>query len=596
MSQLHIAGRRYMRILEHGTAWGILASAVALWPWTAGAQDKVSKPGQYSGYSPMLYQEVLSKSQYLVMRDGTKLAATIFRPAIAGKAVEKPYPVVWEGTTSRGRREGGVVQLRSQVSDLAKYGYVVVEVERRGLGASMGHMRGYHDWTESLDAFDITEWLATQPWSDGRVGVFGCSNTGEASLHAAAAMPPHLKAIFGGCYSWNKFDGFYRGGILANWGTGPQSNPAATGMANIPVDEDTDESMLKEAIKEQEASTSLLALWKSMPFRDSWSDVVQSRFWEEGSASTYRTAIERTGVGIYSFGGFYDDFRREQLVAFANLHNPSKVLLGPWGHCQNQDFDLLAERLRFFDYWLKGIENGIMKEPPIYYYTANAPKGSEWRFAAKWPLAEEKPTRYYLQAASGLSPRAPDAKTLHKDAYTVDYSVSCPAPVGLGQTCPLDAKGITYTTPALTGDLLLTGSPILHLWVSSTATDGNFFAYLEDVSPDNSVFVVTDGRLKASLRALGTPPYSYLGLPWHRSFQEDSRPLTPGQPAELVFDMLPLSRVFQAGHRVRITITGADPREKDRAEASPRPVVSIYRQGEHSSFVILPVISGGKGD
>jgi len=180
-----------------------------------------------------------------------------------------------------------------------------------------------------------------------------------------------------------------------------------------------------------------------------------------------------------------------------------------------------------------------------------------------------------------------------KDEYTVTYDVDCPSPVGLGQTCVLDDKGITYTSSVLPENLELTGHPILHLWVASTAADGNFFAYLEDVAPDGTVFIVTDGRLKGSLRALGTPPYNYLGLPWHRSFQQDAIPFTPGRPAELVFDCLPLSHVFKSGHRIRLTITGADSREKDRAELSPAPRITIFRDSVHSSHISLPIIPAG---
>ncbi len=205
--------------------WAMIAMLLFAY---AKAQDRVSKPGVYSGYSRMLYREIVHNSQYLTMRDGVKLAATIYRPAVSGKAVETPYPVLWEGTTSRGRRNSdGTVRLlssaprateqaRLSLIDIVKFGYVLVQVERRGQGASMGFMRGYHDRTESLDAYDITEWLAQQSWSNGKIGVFGCSNTGEAALHAPTAMPPHLKAVFAGCYSWNKFDGFLRGGKLGN--------------------------------------------------------------------------------------------------------------------------------------------------------------------------------------------------------------------------------------------------------------------------------------------------------------------------------------------------------------------------------------------
>jgi putative CocE/NonD family hydrolase len=530
-----------------------------------------------------------------------KLAATIYRPAVSGKAVGTPYPVIWEGTTSRGRRNpDGTVQLlssaprakgQSQLAliDLVKYGYVLVQVERREQGASMGFMRGYHDWTESLDAYDITEWLARQSWSTGKIGVFGCSNTGEAALHAPTAMPPHLKAVFAGCYSWNKFDGFYRGGILANWGTGPQTSPISAGRSAVPVDEDVDGSMLEEAIRQHEKQVILLDLWKSMPFRDSWSDLVDSRFWQEGSVSTYQNAIERTGVGVYSYGGWYDDFRREAFIARNTLHNPSKLLIGPWSHCQERGLDLVTERLRFFDYWLKGIDNGIMDESPIYYYTVGAPEGTEWRFASQWPLPNEKSTRYYFQAGGELGTGSP-TNAASKDIYTVNYDVNCSPPVGWGQTCILDDKGVTYTSEPLTASMELTGHPVLHLWISSTSGNMNFFAYLEDVAPDCKISIITDGRLKGSLRDLGTPPYSIFGLPWHRSFREDALTFEQDQPAEVVFDCLPLSYVFKSGHRIRLTITGADPREKDRVQFSPPPTITIHRDTLRSSCITLPVI------
>ena len=572
-----------------------------LLPSVGMAQERISKPGVYSGYSRMIYSEVVHNSQYISMRDGTKLAATILRPAINGKAVETPHPVIWEGTTSRGRRSpDGTLWLLAESSwgmepgelsllDTVKFGYVLVQVERRGQGASMGSMRGYHSWTESLDAYDITEWLAAQSWSDGNIGVFGCSNTGEAAMHAPTAMSPHLKSVFAGCYNWNKYDGFLRGGILANWGTGPQSNPISAGLTAIPVDEDKNESMLKEAIRQHEAQTILLTLWKSMPYRNSWSELVESRFWQEGSVSPYQDAIERTNVAVYTFGGWYDDFRREGFIAFSNLHNPSKLIIGPWGHCQSDGFDMNLERLRFFDYWLKGIDNGIMNEPPITYYTVNAPEETAWRTTTQWPLPGEKPTNYYLGSDRSLSTTAPGS-TGGTDNYTVNYDVDCPNPVGMGQTCVLDEKGITYTSSVLPENLQLTGHPVLHLWVASTAADGNFFAYIEDVAPNGSVSIVTDGRLKGSLRALGTPPYTYLGLPWHRSFEEDAMPFKPGEPTELIFDCLPLSHVFKSGHRIRLTITGADPREKDRTQFSPPPKITIFFNFTHSSYISLPII------
>jgi hypothetical protein len=327
-----------------------------------------------------------------------------------------------------------------------------------------------------------------------------------------------------------------------------------------------------------------------MPHRDSWTTLLGSRYWMESSASTYRVAMEKTGIPIYSYGGWFDDFRKEAFVAFSNLHNVGKVLIGPWEHCQNNGFAMVAERQRFFDRYLKGIANGIDREPAVAYYTVGAAKGKEWRQASQWPLPNQKLTRFYLEAGNLLAESAPQAASA-KDSAPAKYGVVCPQRTNpQQQTCSLDQWGTLFTTAPLAADTEVTGHPVMRLWAAANATDMNFFAYLEDVAPDGAVTVVTDGRLKASLRKLGSAPYSYMGLPFHPSFAEDAMPLKPGEPVELVFDMLPISRVFAKGHRIRLAITNADPREKDRVEPSPAPVVTLYREKDRASYLTLPLI------
>jgi len=136
----------------------------------------------------------------------------------------------------------------------------------------------------------------------------------------------------------------------------------------------------------------------------------------------------------------------------------------------------------------------------------------------------------------------------------------------------------------------ITGCPVAHIWMSSTATDGNIFVYLEDVNPDGDVEIITDGRLRASLRKSNPPSYDYLGLPWHRSHEEDAKPLIPGEPVELVFDLLAISWNMKAGHRIRVTLTAADPREFERKEIAPSPEITIYRNQTHQSYIDIPVI------
>jgi putative CocE/NonD family hydrolase len=153
-----------------------------------------------------------------------------------------------------------------------------------------------------------------------------------------------------------------------------------------------------------------------------------------------------------------------------------------------------------------------------------------------------------------------------------------------------DQKGLTYTTEALEEDVEITGHPVAHIWVSSTATDGDFFVYLEEVDAEGVSHYVSEGALRASHRARHEPYYDNLGLPFHRSHEVDVDELKPGEPAELAFDLQPTSNVFNTGNRIRITVTCADKDNASTPELSPSPTVSLYRNTQYDSYVILPVI------
>jgi putative CocE/NonD family hydrolase len=153
-----------------------------------------------------------------------------------------------------------------------------------------------------------------------------------------------------------------------------------------------------------------------------------------------------------------------------------------------------------------------------------------------------------------------------------------------------DEKGLTYTTAPLKKDLRITGHPVVQLWVSSTATDGDFFAYLEEVDETGYSTYITEGVLRASHRKLSLPSFNNMGLPWHRSFAQDVAPLIPGEPVKLVFDLMPTSWLFRAGKRIRVTITCADDGNTFTPQYTPTPEVTIYRSIFHSSYIKLPVI------
>lgn len=134
------------------------------------------------------------------------------------------------------------------------------------------------------------------------------------------------------------------------------------------------------------------------------------------------------------------------------------------------------------------------------------------------------------------------------------------------------------------------GHSVVSLQVSTTAANGDVFAYLEEISTDGEVAIRAHGRLRASHRRLGTPAYDYLGLPWHGSFREDYLPMEPGVPAGLRFDQLPTSTIVQRGARLRLLITGADPRQRHFMRTDPPPVVTLHLGGSTPSFIDLPVV------
>ena len=186
----HAVSRRTL-----GRVIALIACALSV---TAAAQSnggvaRISKPGQYSGYSQALYDGHQLTSQYVAMRDGTRLAVDIFRPTLNGKVIEDKLPVLWMHTPYNRRN---FIATGSRAADypgfalrLVEYGYVVAVADFRGLYASFGRNIAFNrgEWIDAarMDAYDITEWLAKQPWSTGKIGMWGCSATGGSQLQAA---------------------------------------------------------------------------------------------------------------------------------------------------------------------------------------------------------------------------------------------------------------------------------------------------------------------------------------------------------------------------------------------------------------------------
>ncbi len=209
------------------------------------AMAQVSRPGAYSGYSAMIYAETVRSSHYVPMRDGTRLAVDLLRPAKDGIAVNTPYPVLW--LYNWGGRAIGGAHAVDNYAEIVKYGYVVAFADARGTGASFGAMTGSYARIEAQDAYDLTEWLGAQPWSNGKVGMMGCSHSGQIEWLAAAMKPPHLKAIFPQCYSFDYYFGKSQGGIPGTFRSGTSYDREKT---SAPVDEDPTGAMRDEAVEQ----------------------------------------------------------------------------------------------------------------------------------------------------------------------------------------------------------------------------------------------------------------------------------------------------------------------------------------------------------
>lgn len=574
---------------------------------TTDQSGKTSRPGAYGGYSEPLYAEYKITSQYVTVRDGTKLAIDIYRPLEAdGSLVETPLPVVWMHTPycRRVPLPGNELSMAEiypgQAGKLVRYGYVVAIADFRGLYASYGKNIGYNrgEWVYSarMDAYDVTEWLADQPWSTGNIGMWGCSATGGSQMQAATTAPPSLKAVFPMSCEFDAYPFGVPGGMAPQ--TGPTRAPPTTvdqflrNVLAAPVDDDLDRSQLNDAVTSHGDPLDNLGY---MPFRDSIAESVPLQWWTESSPHTYLDKLNGGGTAFYVAANWDEAATKYgAFFTYNNLSRPAKLIIGPAPHCawssipgsEGEDamsvqgetgFDITVEEHRFFDYWLKDIDNGIMDEPGVYYYTYGAPQGQEWRAAETWPLPNEQRVSYYLHEGK-LDTAAPTGSA-DKDSFVVSYEATAENAA---------EHGLVYETAPLTEPVEITGHAVVDLWLASTANDSDVVAYVQNVAPDGTTTSYSmHGRLRASLRKEAPAPYDNLGLPWHPFGKDDVQPLVPGEPVQLRFDVLPFSMVFNKGHRIRLVLAFAD---TATPQLSPAPTVSILRDAEHPSSITFPVI------
>jgi uncharacterized protein len=618
---------------------------------------KISAFGQYQGYSEPLYDGWQRTSTYLKLSDGTRLAYDLFLPTKKGVPANNPLPVLFKYTpydrawtmfgadghdyfcdlapvwycdiAMRGRAfimnlkgpkgSGNIKDALSRTEwlvEMVHSGYAVVVVDRPGTGASFGQFNGNPDVVAS-ELNQILNWIAARPWSDGKIGMFGDSIQAQIQFRAASLGNPHLKAILPATtwmdnYSSVTFPGGIQNLAFSNFYI--KANTAFDLMAT-PVDQDKDGTLLAQARAGRNNTSALaesVAGFKSIAYRDSIGSDGAKVWSDYQTLYPFLDKINRSGTAVYLINGWYDIYARDNFLIYNNLTVPKRLLVRPTDHSSieapGSDINFAAEAHRWFDYWLKGIDNGIMDEPPIHYFLQQGDKSQAWHSTDTWPLKGQQTTDYYFgpEGSGGkvstnngrLDLQAPsDFRAF--DAYTVDYTPTTgSSPLWSGLAMPHkypnlqvhDSKALTYTSPALVKPVNIVGHPIVHVWLSTNAPDLDIFAYLEQVDGKGSSTYITEGELRASHRILITAPFDNFGLPWRDHFQSGLKPIPAGEPIELVFDLRPTAWLFPQGSATRVTIAFADAGNFDTPILSPAPQLQILREAGHASFVELPVV------
>jgi putative CocE/NonD family hydrolase len=611
--------------------------------------------GTYTNDEAAIYDGWNRTSQYIEAEDGTKLAVDVYIPTAGGEEPEEKIPVVLHYTRYIRAVElddGGVIggPDRDPVGQhMLRHGYAFAVADARGTGASFGVRHGDFSVEETQDSYAIIQWLASQPWSNGKVGMTGRSYPGMTQYQAATQGPPALKAIFAEMAGPSAYDFIYRGGafkkdFIDQWGSGTRDLDRAVRATPAKVDDDPDGTMREAAIREHNDNLWAQALIQpNSNLRNFHIDREGGGHWSwDRVIATIddADAIAESGVAIYHLVGWYDIYTTQQPWLYTELdgRSPQKMIIGPWVHSGGYGGRVhLAEILRWYDYWLKDIDNGVMDEAPVHYYRmegnhtvpdgamevaptadeAAAEAGDAWVSASSWPPEAERVRFWLSEGRSGTIDSTNDgilstAKQGEpsRDRYDVDYSSNSGSfsrwmngygsrredvqgATWFDERTPENRKALTYTSNVMQEDVTISGYPTAHLTVTSTHDDGDFFIYLEEIDSDGRSHYITEGVLRATHRRTSDAPFDNMGLPFHRSHAEDLTPMTPGEPTELDFDIMGTAIVIDEGHRLRVTIAGADARNfqlhPDPA-GEDAPTIEVLTGGEHASYVELPIL------
>ncbi len=582
------------------------------------------------------YPRIKKLSRYIGGFDGTRLAADIVMPADEnGDTPKEKLPVIL--TASRGGRwqDDCVTEKK-----LIACGYVYVIVEMRGCGASYGVNDSFASIENRKDVAAIIGWISDQPWCDGNIGMLGGSNRGFIQLASATLAPRGLRSIIPAVANIDFYYQNYPNGVSAlpsrmlSGFSSPVKRTKEELLETVsPVDEDAGGYMAYEAYEKDQFPNNRNFVGNLL-LPNMYRDSENPNF---GGAKTnllippvaYTDAFKKSDIKMYQIGGWFDSNVLGQLIAQKSWGG--LLTIGPWNHFEcsrsrapenvgftNSNLDLAGEYRRWFDRTLKNEENGMEQRPPLLYYTLGAKPGQEWRYAESWPPYNTVKTKLYFDGAKSgtvssvndgtLSQTMPEKPS--RDRCIADTSVKV-FDNGDGKggfdrmnrhwdgdmSVCVDSKGLTYTSAPLfqVYENEMTGTPLVDLWVSSTAPDADFLVYLEEVFPDGRSKFITEGEIRASHRSVeANEAWEAVGAVYHPSLEDDCiRRLKEGmnEPVNLCFALEPTSYVFSKGSRIRVTVTFADFQTfQHPMYTGGEPSVELCLGGDRASSITLPFV------
>ncbi|MCM1440584.1 MAG: CocE/NonD family hydrolase, partial [Roseburia sp.] len=577
------------------------------------------------------------------------------------------FPAVFE--ISRGGR--GISASQFDAEYLVKHGYAWVMLEMRGCGASFGVNNSFASLENRLDVKYVMEnWLPAQAWSNGTCAMEGGSNRGLIQWATATTAPEGLKAISPIVNNPDFYYQDYRNGASCVPSGRPLSGTNLDAQAK-PYDEWIQKPGVTFVDDDPEGRTAYQAYVyyteHNMPFtqyllapnlnRDQPNDYL---YGEQVNltipAVEYSDEIKASGIQVHQIAGWYDANATFQ-IASANAWG-GQIVIGPWGHggairggyskndgaanaTEGDKLNVDVEQLRWYDYVLKGVDNGYEDAPKFYYYVVNAAKGEEWRYSDTFPLDNSVNSVLYLapetsgevlgDALKLDGPQSNNGKLslVKPGSSSVDYKVDLSVqPEGFsnldlsatGEMTPVDSKGLTYTSAPLSSAAEIVGIPSVDLWISSADTDdADFVCYLEEVKADGTSHMITQGVARASHRATGANDLwdSTQGLAgrYHTSLTSDvEAALAQGldTPVLLQFNLEAIAYRVASGSSLRLTVTCANTGVyqhqmyyKTNADGSyavgedgayvmmdedELPTIKLYQGGDRASLVNIPIV------